>query len=98
MIDTDNEDLHMYNITKRINNLLWQCHHKNDFTLIENIMRKLDPDKLTPCRIISVLSTCRWGEARTDSYPLLLDKCRESLEKRGVLEDGLLDGLEPKQG
>ena len=90
-----NEIKNMYKITTRVNNLLWECSDKNDFSFLNNLLLKVDPDKMSTGRLISLISTVRWGKEDLDSYPEFFDKCRISLMKRSGWTEELLSGLEP---
>ena len=92
------EELHaMVRITKRLNNLFYECKNKGDFTIVENIMNKFDPSKLSMGCLVSTLTTMSWARKDVDLYPMFFEKCAAEMRTRPEFEEGHIAGLSPEE-
>lgn len=88
--DHENSFMAQYQITF----LLDEAFNKGEFAQVDAALASLDVDRASPALLISILSSTIPAKAVLNNRASLFDRVQQSLERRGKLEPGLLDGLQ----
>lgn len=89
-IDQKNSFLAQYKVTVFLNDVLREGH----FQLIDAAMESFEIEKASPSLLISILSSTIPARPQLPSRQLFFERVQTSLERRGKLKPGLLDGLQ----
>lgn len=79
---------------RKITFLLDDALHEGAFKAVDSALDTLDVDKSSPYLLVSVLSSTIPARKRLHNRASFFARVERSLEKRNLLEPGVLDGLE----